>query len=121
MAAAQQYAPMKQPPQQKAERATAQEKKPDMREKLHRLPMAAGVAALAALLILSLFVGNFRALQNAAPKAFLRQGDVQSIIADRVAQAGNAQATHAGCNHGGLNVIFFSIGLDGFQKISAPA
>ena len=98
MAAAQQYAPMKQPPQQKAERATAQEKKPDMREKLHRLPMAAGVAALAVLLVLSLFVGNFRALQNAAPKAFLRQGDVQSIIADRVAQAGNAVtvATRAG-------------------------
>lgn len=43
------------------------------------------------LLVASLFVGNFRALQRATPKAFLRQGDVASIIEDRLDAAGNAQ------------------------------
>ena len=55
------------------------------------LPQAAGIAIMIALLVLSLFVGNFRALSGATPKAFLRQGDVQSIIEDRIDAAGNAK------------------------------
>ena len=87
-AAAQQFAPKKKAPQGTS-KAQAQEKKPGFREKLHRLPMAAGIAAMVLLMIVSLFVGNFRALQNATPKDFIRQGEVQSILEDRAAQAGN--------------------------------
>ena len=65
------------------------EKKLTPRERLHRLPVAAGAAIMALLLVLSLFVGNFRALQNATPKAFIRQGDVQSIVEDRADAAQN--------------------------------
>ena len=65
------------------------EKKLTPRERLHRLPVAAGAAIMALLLALSLFVGNFRALQNATPKAFIRQGDVQSIVEDRADAAQN--------------------------------
>ncbi len=98
MAAAQQYASMKQAEKPTAKRVPAPEKKPGAREKLHRLPMAAGIAAMVLMLVISLFVGNFRALQIATPKAFIRQGDVQSIVEDRIAQAGNAVtvATRAG-------------------------
>lgn len=59
------------------------------KERLHALPQAAGVAILALLLVVSLFIGNFRALQNATPKAFLRQGDVKSIVEDRIDAAQN--------------------------------
>ena len=48
-------------------------------------------AIMAALLAVSLFVGNFRALQRATPKAFLRQGDVKSILSDRLDAAANAK------------------------------
>ena len=65
------------------------ERKVTPRERLHRLPVAAGAAIMALLLVLSLFVGNFRALQNATPKAFIRQGDVQSIVEDRADAAQN--------------------------------
>ena len=41
------------------------------------------------LCVLALPVGNFRALQNATPKAFLRQGDVASIVEDRIDAAEN--------------------------------
>lgn len=96
---AQQYAPETTPnkPQQQP-RATQPQEKPGMREKLHRLPQAAGIAAMALLLALSLLVGNFRALQIATPEAFIKQGDVASIIEDRIAQAGNVVtvATRAG-------------------------
>ena len=61
-----------------------------MKQKLHDLPRAAGIAIMALLLIASLFVGNFRALQGATPGAFIRQGDVKSIIEDRIDAAGNA-------------------------------
>ena len=56
---------------------------------LAALSQKAGIAAMAVLLILSLFVGNFRALQNVTPKAFIRQGDVQSIVEDRISAANN--------------------------------
>lgn len=87
-ASAQQFAPEKKAPQRTG-KTQAQEKKPGFREKLHRLPMAAGIAAMVLLMVVSLFVGNFRALQNATPKDFIRQGEVQSILEDRAAQAGN--------------------------------
>ena len=57
--------------------------------RLRDLPQAAGIAILALLLVISLFAGNFRALQNATPKAFLRQGDVKSIVEDRIDAAQN--------------------------------
>ena len=60
-----------------------------LKEKLCALPQAAGIAIMIATLVLSLFIGNFRALQNATPKAFLRQGDVKSIVEDRIDAAMN--------------------------------
>ena len=60
-----------------------------LKTKLHQLPQAAGIAIMTLLLVISLFVGNFRALQNATPKAFLRQGDVKSIVEDRIDAAQN--------------------------------
>lgn len=82
------------PKQEKKEgrRVTApqkQEQKKGLKERLHDLPQAAGIAIMAVMLVLALFVGNFRALQKAAPKAFIRQGDVQSIIEDRIDAAEN--------------------------------
>lgn len=71
------------PPQKRTEQ------KKTFKEKLHDLPQAAGVAIMALLLVLSLFVGNFRALQSATPKDFIRQGDVQSIVEDRIDAAEN--------------------------------
>lgn len=63
--------------------------KKGFREKLHDLPRTAGIAMMVVLLVLALFAGNFRALQNATPKAFIRQGDVVSIIEDRIDSAEN--------------------------------
>ena len=57
---------------------------------LQNIPRAAGIAIMIVLLIASLFVGNFRALQRATPRDFLRQGDVRSIVEDRLDAAGNA-------------------------------
>lgn len=59
-------------------------------QRLAALPQNAGIALCALLLVCALFVGNARALQRATPKAFLRQGDVASIVEDRAAQARNA-------------------------------
>ena len=56
---------------------------------LHDLPRAAGIAIMALLLAAALFVGNFRALQNASPKDFIRWGDVRSIVEDRIDAAEN--------------------------------
>ena len=60
-----------------------------IKEKLQNMPLAAGIAALCILLVVSLFAGNFRALCGAAPKAFIRWGDVDSILEDRADAAGN--------------------------------
>jgi len=57
---------------------------------LANIPRAAGIAIMIVLLIASLFAGNFRALQRATPRDFLRQGDVRSIVEDRLDAAGNA-------------------------------
>lgn len=55
------------------------------------LPQAAGIGILALLLVISLFVGNMRALQKATPGSFLKQGDVSSIVEDRASAAKNAE------------------------------
>ena len=86
MAAAYQQAKQNAPGAQKA--APVQEK--ENGGALYNIPQAAGIAIMALLLIASLFVGNFRALQRATPKDFLRQGDVKSIVEDRLDAAGNA-------------------------------
>ena len=59
-------------------------------DKLRALPQAAGIALCALLIVASLFIGNARALQKATPRAFLKTGDVASIVEDRAAQARNA-------------------------------
>lgn len=88
-AAATQQAPQRAP---KTADRKAQQKKPEgVKEKLGRIPRAAGMAIMAVLLVVSLFVGNLRALQNATPTAFLRQGDVKSIVEDRIDAAQNVQ------------------------------
>ena len=66
-----------------------QQENGSLREKLYALPQAAGIAIMIATLVLSLFIGNFRALQNATPKDFIRQGDVSSIMEDRIDSAEN--------------------------------
>ena len=89
-AAAAQKAPKKN--QEESRRSTAPGKavqKKGLLEKLHDLPQAAGAAIMAVLLVLALFAGNFRALQSATPKDFIRQGDVRSIIEDRIDSAEN--------------------------------
>ena len=86
MAAATQQAPQQQAPQNQARKS----ERPPLMGALQGLSQTAGIAILAVLLVVSLFVGNFRALAGATPKDFLRQGDVQSIIEDRLAAANNA-------------------------------
>jgi len=79
--------------------------KKGLKEKLYDLPQAAGMALMALLLVLSLFVGNFRALQSATPKDFIRQGDVQSIVEDRIDAAENVLtiAGRAGLSANAIN------------------
>ena len=96
-AAAQQYAPEK----KNAGRRSAnkpQEKRPGIKDRLHALPLGAGIAALIVLIALALPVGNFRALQNASAEPFYQRTDVQYILKERLAQAGNVVtvATRAG-------------------------
>lgn len=67
------------------------EKNEGIKGKLARLPFGAGIAALVLLCVLALPVGNFRALQGATPKPFLRQGDVASIVEDRIDEANNVR------------------------------
>ena len=75
--------------------------------RLRDLPQAAGIAILALLLVISLFAGNFRALQNATPKAFLRQGDVKSIVEDRIDAAQNVLtvAGRAGLSEDAIHAV----------------
>ena len=84
----------RQAPAQAPQRASANTPKRGEEKKgrpLEGLSQAAGAAIMVVLLIASLFAGNFRALQRATPKAFIRQGDVASIIEDRLDAAGNAR------------------------------
>ena len=86
MAAATQQAPEKAPYRAPASNNRVKEEKVSA---LARIPRAAGMAIMALLLVISLFAGNFRALQRATPKDFLRQGDVKTIVEDRLDAAGN--------------------------------
>ena len=92
MASAMQQAPRggEAPRAQQTAQSKQQEQKKSVKTALHDIPQAAGLAIMAALLVVSLFAGNFRALSAATPKDFLRQGDVQSIVEDRLDAAGNA-------------------------------
>ena len=63
------------------------QKQPEKETKL--VPHTLGIAVMVVLLVLSLIVGNIRALQNATPPSFLKQGDVATIIDQRSASAGN--------------------------------
>ena len=67
-----------------------QHQKQEAPKGLAALPQGACVAALVVMLALALPIGNFRALQNATPQAFIRQGDVKSIVEDRISAAQNA-------------------------------
>ena len=104
-AMAAQQAPMKKQMKTPKPPVKGQEaQKKGFKEKLHDLPQTAGMALMALLLVLSLFVGNFRALQSATPKDFIRQGDVQSIVEDRIDAAENV-LTIAGRTGLSANVI----------------
>ena len=90
MAAAAQRAPkMEQKENRKRYKPESPAQKKGFKEKLHALPQAAGIVVMTGLLVLALFVGNFRALQRATPRAFIQQGDVRSIIEDRIDSAEN--------------------------------
>ena len=88
-AMAAQQAPKKQAQNNRTPGQARGPQKQDFRSRLHRLPQATGIAIMVLMLAVSLFVGNFRALQGATPKAFIRQGDVQSILEDRADAAQN--------------------------------
>ena len=107
--AAVQQTPRKAP---KTPQSGGQQKQESPKEKLYRLPRAAGIAIMAALMVLSLFMGNFRALQNATPTAFLRQGDVKSIVEDRIDAAQNVLtvAGRAGLSEDAIHAVREAIG-----------
>ena len=94
--------------------ASAPQKKENggLMARLRDLPQAAGIAILVLLLVISLFAGNFRALQNATPKAFLRQGDVKSIVEDRIDAAQNVLtvAGRAGLSEDAIHAVREAIG-----------
>ncbi|MFR2496153.1 MAG: hypothetical protein ACLTBF_10890 [Christensenellales bacterium] len=69
---------------------SSSQQKPEAPKGLAALPQSAGIAALVVMVALALPIGNFRALQNATPQAFIRQGDVKSIVEDRISAAQNA-------------------------------
>lgn len=77
-----------------------------IKEKLQGLSVAAGIAIMVPLLILSLFVGNFRALQNAAPKDFIRQGDVRSIVEERIDAAMNVASVADRLGLGDVQTVY---------------
>ena len=85
MAAAAQQAPVSKAPEKKNQKAP---EKQDVRAKVTR---PVGIAVMAVLLCLALVIGNGRALSRATPKAFLAQGEVASIVEDRVKSAKNAE------------------------------
>ena len=80
--------------------------KRSIKERLHHLPVAAGATIMALLLVVSLFAGNFRALQKVTPRDFIRQGDVKSIIEDRIDAANN------------VIMVAGRVGLEGTQDVN---
>ena len=85
MAAAAQQAPADKAPRKKNQTAP---EKADIGTKVSR---TVGIGIMAVLLCLALVIGNGRALSKATPKAFLSQGEVASILEDRVKSAKNAE------------------------------
>lgn len=88
--AARQQAPRKTAQKKPAPQTEKARQEKSVKQRLYDLPQAAGIVILCALLALSLFAGNFRALQGATPAAFIRQGDVQNFVEARIEQASNA-------------------------------
>ena len=84
------YATQSAPKQAQGNPQQQKQPKQEAPKGLAALPQGAGVAALVVMLALALPIGNFRALQNATPQAFIRQGDVKSIVEDRISAAQNA-------------------------------
>ena len=97
MAAATQQAP--------AKKAPGTKQAPARQETKAALPRPAGIAIMIFLLCLSLAVGNWRALSKATPKAFLSQGDVASIVEERVKSAKNAETV---AKRAGLDELVYS-------------
>lgn len=77
-----------------------------MKRGLQNLSQAAGIAIMIVLLIASLFIGNFRALQNATPKNFIRQGDVKSIVEDRIDAAMNVASVADRLGLGDVQTVY---------------
>ena len=85
------YATQSAPKQAQGNPQQQKQPKQEAPKGLAALPQGAGVAALVVMLALALPIGNFRALQNATPQAFIRQGDVKSIVEDRISAVTVAQ------------------------------
>ena len=85
------YATQTAPKQTQNSQQQPKKQKPEAPKGLAALPQSVGIAALVVMVALALPIGNFRALQNATPQAFIRQGDVKSIVEDRISAAQNAQ------------------------------
>lgn len=84
------YATQTAPKQTQNSQQQPKKQKPEAPKGLAALPQSAGIAALVVMVALALPIGNFRALQNATPQAFIRQGDVKSIVEGRISAAQNA-------------------------------
>ena len=76
------YATQSAPKQAQGNPQQQKQPKQEAPKGLAALPQGAGVAALVVMLALALPIGNFRALQNATPQAFIRQGDSQTTLDD---------------------------------------
>lgn len=94
------------------EQTPKQQKESGIKDRLQALPRAAGIALMALLLAVSLFVGNFRALSGATPKAFLRQGDVKAIVESRIDAAQNVLtvAGRAGLSDEAMEAVRGAVG-----------
>ena len=77
--------------QKAPETKRTQNAKPQARQQAPKIARPAGIAIMVLLLMISLAVGNGRALSKATPKAFLRQGDVAALLTERVNGAKNAE------------------------------
>ena len=99
MAAAAQQAPADKAPRKKNQTAP---EKADIGTKVSR---TVGIGIMAVLLCLALVIGNGRALSKATPKAFLSQGEVASILEDRVKSAKNAETV---ARRAGIDESYFT-------------
>ena len=99
MAAAAQQAPADKAPRKKNQTAP---EKAGIGTKVSR---PVGIGIMAVLLCLALVIGNGRALSKATPKAFLSQGEVASILEDRVKYAKNAETV---ARRAGIDESYFT-------------